>query len=102
MTEYWTLSTGPAIRQGWTCRECKTPIIKGHQMVIRDGRKIRLMYHHECFSGDADPRTQQQSSAHNGRLPKSSFQEKAPEKKGAGKWSTSCGYAPNTSGLDKH
>lgn len=29
---------------------------------MRDGRKLRFFYHLGCFTGDADPRTQQNSS----------------------------------------
>jgi len=49
-SEYWTVSTGPAVRL-FTCRECKDIIYKGAPMVCRDGRKTRLHYHAQCFSG---------------------------------------------------
>ncbi len=35
----------------WTCRECRQAIYKGEPVVSRDGRKIRMMYHADCFSG---------------------------------------------------
>jgi hypothetical protein len=106
----------------WTCRECRAPIFKGEELVTRDGRKLRLMYHSQCFSGDADPRTQIGSSIHEQvsprpdgratrsrhvargspirslrqRLPTSSFSSTAPASKGRGKWSTSqYGYNAN-------
>ena len=54
--DYWTVSSGVANRT-FTCRECKKTINKGQSLIARDGRKIRLVYHIDCFSGDADPRT---------------------------------------------
>lgn len=94
-TLYWTVSSGIAARNGWTCRECKKPIAKGEQIKVRDGRKVRLMYHDKCFSGGADPRTQLHSSFQQGRLPRNSFQPEAPREKGTGKWSTATyGYSP--------
>ncbi|KAI9000067.1 hypothetical protein BC832DRAFT_563414 [Gaertneriomyces semiglobifer] len=91
---YWTLSQGPATRPQ-TCRECKRLIPTNAPLVARDGRKIRLFYHPECFSGDADPRTQPRSSASDLRY-KGVVGSKAPEKKGAGKWSVeSYGYNPS-------
>lgn len=63
------------------CRECHTAIEPGDDIMYRDGRRIRLMYHENCFSGDADPRTQKGSSFNSGRLPKSSFSLKAPPSK---------------------
>ena len=64
--DYWTVSTGTANRT-FTCRECKKTINKGQPLIARDGRKIRLVYHEGCFSGDADPRTQPASSFNDGR-----------------------------------
>ena len=93
---YWTVSFGPAVRMGWTCRECKRAIQKGEQIACRDGRKIRLYYHQGCFSGDADPRTQVSSSFNDPRFPSVAFQSEAPAVKGRGKWSTSAyGYMPS-------
>ena len=43
-------------------RACKNPIYKGSSLMCREGRKLRFMYHIECFSGEADPRTQKNSS----------------------------------------
>lgn len=87
---YWTVSFGTSCRTGFSCRECKKLIAVDTKIAIRDGRKMRLFYHRECFSGDADPRTQQNSSYNSGD-PKygQSFQEKAPLVKGRGKWSVS-------------
>ena len=53
---YWTVSRGTSDRFGMTCRECRCSIHKGERYVARDGRRIRLAYHVECFSGEADPR----------------------------------------------
>ena len=82
--------------------------------MVRDGRKLRFHYHTECFSGDADPRTQQNSSFstrndyHEKTAPKLSslegpractdadgrklgrevFKDKAPASVGVGKWNS--------------
>ncbi|KAI8910766.1 hypothetical protein BC831DRAFT_387833, partial [Entophlyctis helioformis] len=94
---YWTVSEGTAVRR-WSCSECRKDIPKGSSVVMRDGRKIRLAYHPACFSGNADPRSQQGSSFHTNRLPKTSFQQQAPAIKGRGKWSVaSYGYQPSMS-----
>ncbi|KAI8806798.1 hypothetical protein BJ742DRAFT_854899 [Cladochytrium replicatum] len=96
-TSYWTLSEGYAIRTGFSCRECRLVIQKGEAVTVRDGRKMRLFYHRECFSGDPDPRTQPNSS-YSGEL-KSVIAERAPSVKGVGKWSVErYGYAPNYEG----
>ncbi len=81
---YWTVSHGVAVAATLKCRECRRPIAPGERIAARDGRKVRLVYHEACFSGDADPRTQSNSSFHEGRLPKVS--EHAPLTKGRGKW----------------
>ncbi|KAJ1561303.1 hypothetical protein HK096_005204 [Nowakowskiella sp. JEL0078] len=95
MSEYWTVSHGLAIRTGWSCRECKTVIFRGEQITVRDGRKMRLFYHSSCFSGTADPRTQQNSSFFDPRFPMTSFNPTAPSTKGHGKWSVvDYGYRP--------
>ena len=86
--EYWTVSHAVSNRFGMTCRECRDTINKGESYVARDGRRIRLVYHDKCFSGDADPRTQSQSTAHRGAL-KEMITAQAPERKGAGKFSVS-------------
>ena len=96
--EYWTVSRGPANRL-FNCRECKGIIYKNTPMVCRDGRKLRFHYHEECFSGDADPRTQTNSSA-TGKFA-SVISPQAPATKGLGKWSTSYGYQPNLESLYK-
>lgn len=68
--------------------------MKFEPIAVRDGRKIRLMYHEACFSGHSDPRTQQKSSAHEGRV-SHVISSSAPKQKGYGKWSTSSyGYQP--------
>ncbi|KAF4659082.1 hypothetical protein FOZ61_005011 [Perkinsus olseni] len=90
-TEYWTISTGVACRNGWSCRECKGPIVKGTPLVCRDGRKLRFMYHPKCFSGYSDVRTQPANIRDiQGKYP--NLSREAPKEKGHGKWSTSCGY----------
>lgn len=62
---------------------------------VRDGRKMRFFYHEKCFSGDADPRTQANSTANKPSDKKHVIQESAPKQKGRGKWSTSSyGYQP--------
>jgi hypothetical protein len=91
-TTYWTVSKAPANRL-FNCRECKGIIYKGAPMVCRDGRKLRLHYHEECFSGEADLRTQENSSV--GGKFAAVISPHAPSRKGAGKWSTSYGYQPN-------
>jgi len=85
--EYWTISEGVADRI-YTCRQCKTVIPKGSQISVRDGRKIRLIYHSHCFSGKSDPRTQTASSFHEERY-QGAVSAEAPTSKGYGKWSTS-------------
>ncbi|CAF1482010.1 unnamed protein product [Adineta steineri] len=90
---YWTITHGHANRTGWSCRECRTVIYQGEPIVIRDGRKLRLMYHEHCYSGGSDPRTQTGSSYHDQKWTNAqSIQEKAPPVKGHGKWSTEYGY----------
>jgi hypothetical protein len=90
--------------------------------MARDGRKLRFFYHVDCFSGDADPRTQTNSSFetkpeyHEKSAPKVSslegpralkdadgrelgrtvFKDKAPSVIGAGKWSVANrGFVPS-------
>ena len=67
-TDYWTVSYGEANRMGWSCRSCKKAIMKGEKIAVRDGRKIRLNYHVNCFSGESDPRTQKGSTANKGKF----------------------------------
>lgn len=59
---YWELSGPSPINRTVTCRACKKTIMGGESVMVRDGRKLRFHYHTSCFSGDADPRTQQNSS----------------------------------------
>ena len=90
--------------------------------MVREGRKLRFFYHGACFTGDADPRTQQNSSFNtkmeyhestapnlsslegpravldpDGReLTRKVFKKQAPAVLGQGKWSVeSRGYKPN-------
>lgn len=59
---YWTAEYTVAETPRHQCRECKTYIAIGEEMVVRRGARIQLRYHLHCFSGDADPRTQRASS----------------------------------------
>jgi len=79
--DYWTVSHSEASRFGFFCRECHKYINKGDHIAIRDGRKIRLIYHEDCFNGKEDPRTQSGSSFNQGRLPNKCFQSRAPTSK---------------------
>ena len=79
--DYWTLHYTTACRTGFMCKECKRYINIGEPIVQRDGRRIRLIYHDKCFSGNADPRTQTSSSYNTGKFSKTCFQEKAPQYK---------------------
>jgi hypothetical protein len=120
---YWTLSSGRAIRSGWSCRECHRLIAFNDPIIARDGRRLRLMYHASCYSGDPDPRSQLGGSywedkwarttkpseyqppnvadgdstrAGSGRGKSNLIAEQAPPVKGHGKWSVlQYGYMPN-------
>ena len=59
---YWELSGPIAINRIASCRACKKTIHKNSQVMVRDGRKLRFFYHVDCFTGEADPRTQENSS----------------------------------------
>lgn len=87
---YWTLSRVTIQRNGHSCRECKKVIQIGERVAVRDGRKIRLFYHEGCFSGEADPRTQPNSSFQKSNSQKfnNCISEAMPTEKGYGKWST--------------
>ncbi len=92
-------------------------------VMVRDGRKLRFFYHVDCFTGSADPRTQENSTYlsedkaeyHMATAPNISslcgpracrdsdgrilgrevFKERAPSVVGLGKWSVaSRGYNP--------
>ncbi|KAJ1407247.1 hypothetical protein B484DRAFT_403873 [Ochromonadaceae sp. CCMP2298] len=117
---YWELSGPKPINRLTTCRACKSTIPKGCNVMVRDGRKLRFFYHSTCFTGEADPRTQANStfeakqyhqlSAPNisslsgprackdadGRaLGRAVFKSEAPSVVGRGKWSVqSRGYNP--------
>lgn len=86
MSNYWTVSKGKANHTGHTCRECRGTIFSNEPICVRDCRKIRLFYHKNCFSGDADPRTQGSSSYTDKSW---QIRDKAPVVKGRGKWWTS-------------
>lgn len=119
---YWELSGPlPANRHG-NCRACKGIIHKGEMIMARDGRKLRFLYHEKCFTGSADPRSQENgtfsdisSPYHKPTAPKLSslegpkackdadgrtlgravFKPEAPSSVGHGKWSVqSRGYQP--------
>ena len=99
--DYWTVSRGVAVRNGNKCRECKQYITMNEPIAIRDGRKIRLFYHDNCYSGLADPRSQP-----NGAFSREKFEgvvsPSAPKEKGHGKWSCrSYGYTPDYEVLNK-
>ncbi len=107
---YWTVSSGVSARVGYSCRECRKVINKGEAIKVREGRKMRFYYHDKCFSGEshvttppclyfasvqakhycltgeADPRTQGNSSFNKKELP---ISDAAPASKGHGKWSVS-------------
>ena len=120
---YWELSGPAPANRIMNCRACKMAIYKGKQIMCREGRKLRFMYHLECFNGEADPRTQDDSSfndeAHadyhrktapnlsslegpraakdaDGRtLSRVVFKTESPKVLGTGKWSVSSrGYKP--------
>ncbi len=118
---YWELSGPMAANRTGSCSHCRGVIFKGDLVMVRDGRKLRFMYHDRCFTGIADPRTQQggtfekvveyhTSTAPNisslegprayvdpdGRqLGRKVFKDIAPSTVGAGKWSVhSRGYNP--------
>ena len=116
---YWELSGPSPINRTVTCRACKKTVMGGESVMVRDGRKLRFHYHTSCFSGDADPRTQQNSSFkerpdyHEKTAPKLSslegpracrdadgrvlsriiFKDKAPATVGIGKWNGPLGIS---------
>ena len=59
---YWELSGPLPCTSAKTCRACKSTILRGESVYCRDGRKLRFAYHERCFTGDADPRSQENSS----------------------------------------
>lgn len=118
---YWELSGPSPINRIATCRACRKSITKNSMVMVRDGRKLRFFYHVECFTGDADPRTQEngsfyvQTDYHKSTAPNVSslegpraccdpdgrpfgrkvFKSQAPSVLGTGKWSVaSRGYNP--------
>jgi hypothetical protein len=56
---YWELSGPVPLNQTATCRACRVSMPRGESVMCRDGRKLRFFYHVRCFTGDADPRTQE-------------------------------------------
>ena len=54
---YWELSGPLPMNRIVSCRGCKKSIIKGDLAMVRDGRKLKIFNHNDCFSGEADPRT---------------------------------------------
>jgi hypothetical protein len=121
---YWALSGPVAINRSATCRACRESIAKGSLVMVRDGRKLRFFYHVECFTGDADPRTQENGSYQDQRhaeyhrvtapdisslsgpracldpdgrpLGREVFKPQAPSTLGSGKWSVAHrGYEPS-------
>eukprot|EP00600_Ochromonadales_sp_CCMP1393_P010432 CAMPEP_0174956872 /NCGR_PEP_ID=MMETSP0004_2-20121128/1763_1 /TAXON_ID=420556 /ORGANISM="Ochromonas sp., Strain CCMP1393" /LENGTH=135 /DNA_ID=CAMNT_0016204929 /DNA_START=40 /DNA_END=447 /DNA_ORIENTATION=+ len=121
---YWELSGPMAVNRITTCRACKKTIYKGSKVMVRDGRKLRFFYHQACFTGGADPRTQDNSTysevadyhmetapnisslvgpkactdADGRKLGRAIFKQQAPSVIGQGKWSVqSRGYQPKPS-----
>lgn len=121
---YWELSGPVPINRITTCRACRKSIAKNSLVMVRDGRKLRFFYHCECFTGDADPRTQvngsyfEKTEYHKVTAPNISsldgpkactdpdgrplgrkvFKSEAPSTLGKGKWSVeSRGYRPKGS-----
>lgn len=64
---YWELSGPLPANRMLNCRVCNKPIYKGSTIMCREGRKLRFFYHNECFTGEADPRTQTGSSFNEAR-----------------------------------
>jgi hypothetical protein len=118
---YWVLSGPTVLNATKTCRACKQSILPGEDVMARDGRKLRFFYHLVCFSGGADPRSQENSTFEmkteyhkkwapnlsslegpravkdgDGReMGRTVFKDKAPSVVGAGKWSVqSRGFVP--------
>lgn len=88
MSAYWTVSYGQSHTNKHKCRECGIYFKIGDSLTIRDGRKIRLFYHSQCFSGIADPRSQNASIKNiKQKNFQSAIQKTAPKFKGVGKWS---------------
>eukprot|EP01063_Lacrimia_lanifica_P025520 TRINITY_DN3334_c0_g1_i1.p5 TRINITY_DN3334_c0_g1~~TRINITY_DN3334_c0_g1_i1.p5 ORF type:complete len:109 (+),score=22.33 TRINITY_DN3334_c0_g1_i1:1139-1465(+) len=70
---YWSYAYRTVERKdiGHKCKECKAPFGKlGEPMAVRRGGRIELKYHQACFSGEADPRSQNGSSYASGRWDK--------------------------------
>lgn len=62
---YWAVQerSSEARDIGHVCKECRLTFLRvGEDMVMRRGGRIELRYHKHCFSGEADPRTQRNSS----------------------------------------
>jgi hypothetical protein len=123
---YWELSGPlPSVRTV-SCRACKKTVMKGESVMVRDGRKLRFFYHTKCFTGNADPRTQEGGAYQtrpdyklktapnvsslegpravkdpDGRtLGREVHKDEAPSVLGHGKWSVnSRGYQPHANSL---
>eukprot|EP01083_Nonionella_stella_P099931 281248_1 len=53
---------------GHLCRDCKKPFLTlSEDITIRRGGRLEFRYHSACFSGTADPRTQEHSTFHEGK-----------------------------------
>lgn len=59
---YWELSGPAPLNQTATCRACRVSMPRGESVMCRDGRKLRFFYHVRCFTGGADPRSQEHRS----------------------------------------
>jgi hypothetical protein len=89
-TEYWDFQHRTSTKKdlGHTCRECRLPFRSiGEALTERRGARISSRYHGACFSGFADPRSQNQSSHHRGKL-RGTQMEAAPMSKATTKMRT--------------
>jgi hypothetical protein len=78
-TRYWAFAHRQVTSRdiGHSCRECKVPFkALGETITVRRGGRIELRYHVKCFSGWADPRTQ--NSATSGKWGERVKETKAP------------------------
>ena len=117
---YWALSGPIATNRIQSCSACRGVVFKGSRVFVREGRKLRFFYHDDCFTGEADPRTQSRSSfgrqdyhlnsaprisslegpraccdADGRELGRAVFKPSAPASLGRGKWSvTERGFRP--------
>ncbi|CAF1408909.1 unnamed protein product [Adineta steineri] len=61
---YWTIIHGHVNRTDLSCSQYHSVIYQGELIIIRDGRKLRLMFHEHCYGGGSDSCTQAGSSYH--------------------------------------